>query len=230
MTEFITRLRSIDQKRLKQYLRSLHAPCYESQLFRIAFPDIEISLAAPLSLYQHHFVLFHLLYQLQDEFYQERLYLFVHFMRTILRPYPASGQCQFFDENLTLFCQTPCFPGKTFCAVHEKIVGETALEELSVKYFYLDQRNFEKLDENTAAAFINGTWEIVAHYDTYRHSFKVLGLSETADIALIKKAFKRLARQYHPDYTGRPHDQFIEVNNAYQFLIRVIPGIKKPSE
>ncbi|PIE32963.1 hypothetical protein CSA56_13610 [candidate division KSB3 bacterium] len=230
MDEFSTRLRTIDREQLKHYLRSLPTPCYESQLFRVAFPDVEVTLAEPLSLYQHHFLLFHLLYQLQDEFYAEGEFLFVHFMRTIVRPYPDIGACRFFEENLTLFCRAACPPGKTYCDVHEAMVGQTALEELSVKYFYLDERNFEKLDAETAEAFLNGTWEIFAHYDTYQNSLRVLGLSETADLSLIKKTFKRLAKRHHPDLGGQSHETFIELNNAYQFLIRALPGMKKAFE
>lgn len=227
MDEFDSRLQTIPREELKAYLRSLSAPCYESQLFKIAFPAIEITQVDPLTLYQNHFLLFHLLYQLQEEFYREHKYLFVHFMRTILLPYPEVGKCRFFDEHLTVFCHRACIHDKNYCPVHAKIVGETALEELSVKYFYADKNNFYTLDEETATAFINGAWEIFSHYGTYQRCFEVLGVPEAADTALIKKTFKRLAKQYHPDRGSQSREKFIEVNNAYQFLLRVLPGMKK---
>ena len=226
MNDFDSRLQDIDRNALENYLRSLKAPCYESQLFQIAFPGQEISDSEPLRLYQNHFLLFHLLYQLQDQFYQENRFLFVHFMRTMLLRYPDIGKCRFFDEQLVLFCGSRCSEGEQYCSHHAHLVGDKALDELSVKYFYADPKNFYKLDEDTVTAFLNGTWEILAHYDRYIESFKVLGLSESADLPTIKKTFKRLARQYHPDLGSRSQEKFLEINSAYQFLIQVIPGIR----
>ncbi|MEB3177179.1 MAG: DnaJ C-terminal domain-containing protein [Synechococcus sp.] len=55
----------------------------------------------------------------------------------------------------------------------------------------------------------------------YRDYFKVLGLERGADADAIKKAFRRLARQYHPDVN--PGDQnaearFKEISEAYEVL------------
>ena len=226
MDEFTERLQAIDRQQVKEHLESSQTPCYESYLLKIAFPEMDISSAHPLALYQNHFLLFHLLYKLQDEFYQEGKYLFIHFMRTILLPFPAAGTCRFFHEDLAVFCQAPCADEKDYCPFHLQHLGDTALEGLSLKYFYADKTNFYKLDEKTAVAFINGTWDILTHYDTYQHCFAVLGLPETSDLSLIKKKFKRLARQYHPDFGALSHEKFTEINNAYQFLLRVIPSIK----
>lgn len=230
MDEFYSRLQAIDRNALKDYLRSLESPCYESQLFQLAFPGQEISGSAPLRLYQNHFLLFHLLYQLQHEFYQENQYLFVHFMRTMLLPYPEAGKCCFFDEQLVLFCGSVCSDNEQYCAFHASLLGDSALDELSVKYFYADTKNFYKLDEETVNAFLNGTWEILTHYARYTESFKALGLPEHADLPTIKKTFKRLARQYHPDMGGRSREKFLEINSAYQFLIQVIPSIPAPEK
>jgi curved DNA-binding protein len=55
----------------------------------------------------------------------------------------------------------------------------------------------------------------------YRDYFKVLGLERGADADAIKKAFRRLARQYHPDVN--PDDKsaeakFKEISEAYEVL------------
>jgi hypothetical protein len=177
-------------------------------------------------LYQHHFLLFHVLYGLQEEFYQNAFYLHIHFMRTMLLPYPAPGTCRFFNEDLMQFCQAACRNSESYCRFHARQVGDFALDALSLKYFYADARNFFRLDEETAAAFLEGTWEILMQYDRYRQSFKTLGIAETTDLIRIKKTFKRLAKQYHPDRGASSCKQFVEINNAYQFLVRVIPGMK----
>jgi molecular chaperone DnaJ len=50
--------------------------------------------------------------------------------------------------------------------------------------------------------------------------YNVLGISETADQETVKKAFRRLAKKYHPDINNAPEaaDKFKEINEAYQIL------------
>lgn len=55
----------------------------------------------------------------------------------------------------------------------------------------------------------------------YRDYFKVLGVDRGADADAIKRAFRRLARQYHPDVNpGDPSAEakFKEVSEAYEVL------------
>ena len=48
--------------------------------------------------------------------------------------------------------------------------------------------------------------------------YDILGISKNASEDDIKKAFRRLAHQYHPDKKGGDEKQFKEVNEAYQVL------------
>ncbi len=48
--------------------------------------------------------------------------------------------------------------------------------------------------------------------------YQTLGVSKTATKDEIKKAFRKLAHQYHPDKQGGDEAKFKEVNEAYQVL------------
>lgn len=53
-----------------------------------------------------------------------------------------------------------------------------------------------------------------------RDYYEVLGVDRSADKATLKKAFRKLAQQYHPDVNGESDatDRFKEINEAYQVL------------
>jgi len=54
-----------------------------------------------------------------------------------------------------------------------------------------------------------------------RNPYDVLGVARSADEAEIKKAFRKLAKAYHPDRNAddpKAKDKFAEVNSAYEIL------------
>ncbi len=61
----------------------------------------------------------------------------------------------------------------------------------------------------------NNTEEIMA-----KSLYETLGVSDNASAAEIKKAYRQLARQYHPDRNSDPkaQDKFKEINAAYEVL------------
>lgn len=48
--------------------------------------------------------------------------------------------------------------------------------------------------------------------------YQILGVSKTASADEIKKAFRKLAHQYHPDKQGGNAEKFKEINAAYQVV------------
>src|SRR5574337_815597 len=48
--------------------------------------------------------------------------------------------------------------------------------------------------------------------------YKILGVNKSASEDEIKKAFRKLAHQYHPDKKGGDEAKFKEVNEAYSVL------------
>ena len=58
-------------------------------------------------------------------------------------------------------------------------------------------------------------------FKDFKDYFKILGISKNATDQEIKSAFRKLARQFHPDL--HPHDEkseseFKEINEAYEIL------------
>jgi len=53
-----------------------------------------------------------------------------------------------------------------------------------------------------------------------RDYYEVLGVSKTADATELKKAYRKLAKQYHPDVNkdAGAEDKFKEINEAYEVL------------
>jgi DnaJ-class molecular chaperone len=53
-----------------------------------------------------------------------------------------------------------------------------------------------------------------------RDPYSVLGITKSADAAEIKKAFRKLAKKYHPDQSKEPKakERFAEISSAYEIL------------
>jgi len=54
----------------------------------------------------------------------------------------------------------------------------------------------------------------------YQDYYQILGVSRDAEKSDIKKAYRKLARKYHPDVNkaANAEDKFKEVNEAYEVL------------
>ena len=223
METFRQGLEAMDTDGVTRHLRTLEGTCMESELLRIAFPDMRIAWAEPLELFRRHFLLFHHLHRLGDRFRAEGFHLHIHFMRTGRFRLPPAGACRFFDEAAPAFCGRRTDPDAAYCARHRGPLSDGALETLSLRHFYLDPANYESLDRRTAEAFLDGAWELLANYARYRESLDALGISGTPDMAQVRRRFRRLAMDHHPDRGAESAERFHAVNRAYRFLSRVIP-------
>ncbi len=223
MDEFRKKIAAVNKDRIKAFLQNLTAPCYESRLLKVAFPECQLLDMDALSLYKYHFLLFHLLYVLQDEYALNDQYLHIHFMRIYLTDYPEEGVCRYYDDTLNTFCRAACNKGTDYCEFHFSQIGGMQMETLSDRYFYLDTDNYDQFDAETAESFMNGAWEILAHHKKFQVSLQALDLPLSADKQMIRNKFRMLAKKYHPDHGAESHDEFNKINRAYRFLLRVVP-------
>ncbi len=54
-----------------------------------------------------------------------------------------------------------------------------------------------------------------------QNAWSILGIKETNDESIIRKAYYRLAREYHPDKGGDPAEM-VRLNNAYEWAMRFV--------
>ncbi len=54
-----------------------------------------------------------------------------------------------------------------------------------------------------------------------KHYYQILGLPHTASNAQVKKAFRALAKKYHPDInpSAQAQEKFIQINEAYEAIL-----------
>jgi tetratricopeptide (TPR) repeat protein len=64
--------------------------------------------------------------------------------------------------------------------------------------------------------------------------YRLLGLRTGASYEAIKTSYRRLARQYHPDANpddpDRAKEKFIQLTDAYKYLISVVPPTALPTQ
>jgi DnaJ domain len=63
------------------------------------------------------------------------------------------------------------------------------------------------------------------------HCYRILGLKIGASLDEVKTAYRRLARQYHPDINPgdrHAHEKFIQLNEAYKTLLDVAQNPPTP--
>lgn len=149
--------------------------------------------ATPLALFRTHFELMNALYQLQDEWLAEGLYLHISSLEVRL------------EERAT------------------KKASSSALDLSGLREFYLDWRHYESATEDTVDSLLADFWKRFAARgvgdDEQREALAVFGLSDPVDFATIKQRYRRLAMTHHPD-RGGDAESLQRINSAMAVLER----------
>ncbi len=113
-----------------------------------------------------------------------------------------------------------------------------ATETRLIRLEYLGAAKDRGNGEEVAFGYVDGDWSVMfplavlkrwfeVDIDTEQRRpgqeitlFAVLGLKQSADGAAVKSAYRRLARQWHPDVCKEPdaHEQFLRIQYAYDVL------------
>lgn len=143
--------------------------------------------ADELTLFQCHFILFHLLYRLRDDLWKNgEGDLAIHCLKIELRPLLADNG------------QLP--------AAHDPL-----------RDYYLDLANLESTGKQEVLAMLDTFWLRFARLDRRAEALAALGLADPVDDAEIKRRYRELAMEHHPDRGGEM-EKLQEINAAMGLL------------
>lgn len=177
-----------------RWLREQPAGCSEYELMKRVEADGDhfaaLSDDGQLALFQKHFLLMNALYRLQRVLAdEEQVWLQISPLHIALGRGSAPSAATAVADG-----------------------SEHALRE-----YYLDWDNFTGADSVSVAALLNGFWRRFHAVEDRVQALAVLELDAGADWTAIKRQYRRLAAQAHPD-RGGDGARFLAVREAYETL------------
>ena len=202
---------------------------YEAELLTAFFLDKDYHSLTNIELYKSHFQLFHSLYTLKPILAEKGYYLHIHFMRIGVVPFPSKDKCRYFDEVKLIFCENIAVEPISdwqkgyFCQEHNILQNPQSLDIIDSKeYFYLDKSNLDFFSEEILENWLSGMNIALKDNDYFSVALSLLHLENSFDIDSLKAQYRALAKKHHPDLSKESHDKFLEINRAYQFLLKCI--------
>jgi hypothetical protein len=86
--------------------------------------------------------------------------------------------------------------------------------------YYLDWNNFKGASKESVDQLLNVFWERYLAMDDRGWALELFGLQEPLTLADIKRRYRQLAMELHPD-RGGDHEQLVELNRARDVLSKV---------
>lgn len=144
-----------------------------------------IALLDNLSLFQTHFILFHTLYTLREELWQDE--------KQVLDISPLKIILYTFDEESA---------GKKDSSAKTDIQHTRVTAHDPLRDYYLDINNLEQTSADDVTRLLDTFWSRLDANDQRAAALEVLELSDPVDYHAIKKQYRRLAMRHHPDRGG----------------------------
>ncbi len=96
--------------------------------------------------------------------------------------------------------------------------GDSALSEYDVvRDFYLNWNNFEAMTGEKLEHLLNNFWQKFYAKNDYQQALAIFGLKEPTNYELIKKRYRILVGQHHPD-RGGDKEKLQQINQAMEIL------------
>jgi len=121
---------------------------------------------------------------------------------------PKSGQADPDDPGVALYFDLGGKPHVLACDTYRRVADNIAALAAHIEA----TRKIERLGVATAAEMFAGFQALPAPGST--PWWQVLGVQPSAAVAAIEAAFKRLARERHPDVAGGSHELMADLNRA----------------
>lgn len=138
-----------------------------------------------LPLFRSHFLLFHVLYRLQDRLLREGSYrLSIFCLEIKLIPLASSS------EDAPAAGDNGPLPDETD----------------PMREYYLNLGNMEGVGEEEVRRMLRGFFRRLEAYYRQEEDLAVLGLPASATLKDVRKRYRLLAFQHHPDQGGDPED------------------------
>ena len=149
----------------------------------------ELAESHSLALFQKHFLIMNALYQLQQQFLDEKLYLHISPLAIYLQP-----------------AKTESVP----------LVPEINSDE-HLRNYYTDWQNFLQASESQVDKLLDEFWQLYSSQEKTVDAYQVLDLPVESSWSEVQKRYRKLAAQHHPDRGGNAV-RFIAIRQAYEIL------------
>jgi len=146
-----------------------------------------------LSLFQRHFLLFHCLYLLEQQHRANQSgILVISALEIRLHPYREENETN--QADAALITPDP------------------------VRDYYLDITQLQATSEHDLDEMLGRFWLALARHETRDETLALLGLSDPVDDVAIRKKYRELVMQHHPD-RGGDTDTIQQLNAAISKLL-----------
>ena len=97
--------------------------------------------------------------------------------------------------------------------------GDNALQvDDKLKAYYLDFNNLENTSEEDVYEMLSSFWNKFNNYDNRKEALAELGLKDPVEDQKIKKEYRRLIMQHHPDRGGNT-EKLQKLNDVIKILL-----------
>ncbi len=86
-----------------------------------------------------------------------------------------------------------------------------------LREYYLNLENLRETSEEEVDEMLAGFWRKMAGFEKREEALAVLGLSDPVSDEAIRRRYKALVMEHHPDRGGE-HDSLVEINEAMAAL------------